>query len=49
MTGRYVFRLSTRPLDLDRLSDGAYRLVVTVSDSASNRSQTALVFRVDSR
>jgi hypothetical protein len=45
--GRYIFRLSTRPLDLDRLPDGMYRLVVTVSDSACNRSTSALAFRVD--
>ena len=49
MTGRYIFRLSTQALDLDRLADGTYRLIVSATDSARNCSQRALVFRIDSR
>ena len=37
MTGRYLFRLSTRPLDIGTLRDGRYVVVVTVQDTAGNR------------
>lgn len=46
MTGRYVFRLSTRPLDVDGLASGKYRLVVSARDTAGNRSTQQLTFSV---
>src|SRR5262245_743988 len=36
MTGRYIFRLTTRPLDMQALRPGRYVLVVTASDTAGN-------------
>ena len=46
MTGRYVFRLSTSPLDTDRLGAGTYVLVVKVADTAGNRDAIRMSFRV---
>jgi hypothetical protein len=46
MTGRYVFRLATQPLDFDRLASGTYRLVVSASDTAGNRSTRRLTLAV---
>jgi hypothetical protein len=48
MTGRYVFRLSTSPLDTDRLGRGTYVLVVEVADTAGNRDVVRLSFQVGS-
>ena len=38
MTGRYLFKLSTRPFDTGSLRDGRYFVVVTVQDTAGNRA-----------
>jgi hypothetical protein len=47
--GRYLFRLSARPLDTRRLHDGVYVLVVTASDIAGNRDVQRLRFTVHNR
>jgi hypothetical protein len=47
MTGRYVFKLSTRPFDASALRAGEYVLVVTASDTAGNRSSRARTFSLD--
>jgi murein DD-endopeptidase MepM/ murein hydrolase activator NlpD len=47
MTGRYVFRLSTTPLDTRKLADGDYELIVSVEDTAGNRADRAQSFTVD--
>ena len=47
MTGRYVFKLSTRPVDARTRRTRKYVLVVTASDSAGNRSSRARAFSLD--
>lgn len=49
MTGRYIFRLSTGALDADRFADGTYELVVSVADTAGNRSVRSQSFSIDNR
>jgi hypothetical protein len=49
MTGRYAFRLGTRPFDLDQLRIGTYKLIVSASDTAGNTSACAQTFSVDDR
>ncbi len=46
MTGRYLFRLSTRPVDTGALRDGRYVVVVTVQDTAGNRDVRRRAFAV---
>ena len=46
MTGRYVFRLTHRPVDLNTLHDGTYVVVVTAGDSAGNRTTARQLFSV---
>ena len=46
MTGRYLFRLSTRPVDTGTLRDGRYVVVVTVRDTAGNRDVRRRAFAV---
>ena len=46
MTGRYLFRLSTRPVDTGSLRDGRYIVVVTVRDTAGNRDVRRRAFAV---
>ena len=46
MTGRYLFRLSTRPFDTGSLRDGRYVVVVTVQDTAGNRDVRRRAFAV---
>jgi hypothetical protein len=46
LTGRYIFRLSAQPLDAERLARGTYRLIVSASDTAGNRSTHSLTFSV---
>ena len=46
MTGRYLFRLSTRPFDTGSLRDGRYFVVVTVQDTAGNRDVRRRAFSV---
>lgn len=48
-TGRYVFRLATKPFDSTRLADGDYELLVTASDVAGNRSVRGLHFTIDNQ
>jgi len=45
--GRYLFRLSARPLDTRKLADGDYELVVVAEDTAGNRDERHLSFSVD--
>ena len=47
MTGRYFFRLSTRPFEAGTLRSARYVLVVTASDMAGNSSCRKLTFAVD--
>jgi len=47
MTGRYVFKLSKRPVDARTLGTGKYVLVVTAGDTAGNRSSRARAFSLD--
>jgi hypothetical protein len=47
MTGRYVFELTTRPLDMQTLRPGRYVLVVTASDTAGNSASRKVEFSVD--
>jgi hypothetical protein len=49
MSGRYVFRLGTRPLDVDQLRIGTYKLIVAAADSAGNVATRAQLFSVDDR
>jgi Peptidase family M23 len=46
LTGRYIFRLSAQPLDVDRLARGTYRLIVSASDTAGNRGTYRQTFSV---
>jgi hypothetical protein len=46
LAGRYVFKLSTRPLDTATLRDGDYELVVTAQDTAGNRGARRVGFSV---
>ena len=46
MTGRYLFRLSTRPFDTGSLRDGRYFVVVTAQDTAGNRAARRRGFAV---
>ena len=48
MTGRYLFKLSTRPFDTGMLRDGRYVVVVTVRDAAGNRDVRRRTFAVGS-
>ena len=47
MTGRYVFKLTTRPFDTRTLRTGSYVLVVTARDTAGNHASRKLAFSVE--
>jgi murein DD-endopeptidase MepM/ murein hydrolase activator NlpD len=47
--GAYLFKLTAAPFDTHRLKDGVYRLTVTASDTAGNRSSTGQIFQVHNR
>jgi len=47
--GAYLFKLTAAPFDTRRLKDGVYRLTVTASDTAGNRSSTRQIFQVHNR
>lgn len=49
MTGRYVFRLGAQPLDVDQLRFGAYKLIVSASDTAGNATTRVQTFLVTDR
>jgi hypothetical protein len=44
--GRYLFKLTPRPFDTNRLADGVYDLVVTAADVAGHRGTKTLRFTV---
>jgi hypothetical protein len=45
--GRYLFRLTPRPLDTRRLHNGNYRITVAAADTCRNRSSLTQTIRVD--
>jgi murein DD-endopeptidase MepM/ murein hydrolase activator NlpD len=49
MTGRYIFRLGSKPFDVDHLKAGTYKLIVAASDTAGNVKTRAQTFSVVER
>ena len=49
MTGRYIFRLGSRPFDVDQLRGGTYKLIVSASDTAGNVTTRVQTFSIDER
>jgi murein DD-endopeptidase MepM/ murein hydrolase activator NlpD len=47
VTGRYLYKLTPKPLDTRRLRNGVYELVVTASDASGNSDVLSLRFTVD--
>lgn len=47
VSGRYLFKLSAKPLDTRLLPNGAYELVVTASDASENSDAFSLEFTID--
>jgi murein DD-endopeptidase MepM/ murein hydrolase activator NlpD len=47
--GVYLFKLTPSGFDTHRLKDGAYALIVTVSDAAGNRSSTRQIISIHNR
>ncbi len=47
VTGRYLFKLSSKPLDTRRLRNGVYELVVTARDAGGNSDVLSLRFTID--
>jgi murein DD-endopeptidase MepM/ murein hydrolase activator NlpD len=47
VTGRYLYKLTPKPLDTRRLRNGVYELVVTASDASGNNDVLSLHFTVD--
>jgi len=47
--GAYLFKLTSDRWNSHQVADGVYRLTVTASDTAGNRSSASQIFQVHNR